>query len=680
MKRREFLQSTGTSAIAALAALSGVNVAFGESSGAPADWWRGRGIRWLQTNFREPDATVNPIQYIDEIVALNANTVLLNAGGITAYYPTNIEFAHVSEYMPKGQDTFGEILAEAHRRDIRVVSRWDFSKARKEVYDVYPGWFFTKADGAPAIYNGLHQVCINGGWIQEKSLEILGEALDRYDVDGCFFNNFLNPTRDYAGSYLGVCHCDNCQALYAKRYGRPVPKDPDADYRVFMQECGQVFSEKIIGLMRSKRPSAALIGGTPKITDIVYGESSTGTDRPLPLWPYTASDNVNKWRNSYPQAEVMCQSMQFLDFAWRFSAVPSAEISSRIWQSVANGGFAAYSMNGTLGDLKNRSAAEAVKPIYQWLKDHQDYYYDQRNDARVVLLATAQGGQSGAGFEGSTEAYRGVFRFLTEQHIPFASMTHLDWIGQREVDLVIATGPVPAALEAYVENGGNLIVASAFEPEFEIAPVVKRWHDPDGAYFEIHDKKLFNALEDIDVTMMQGDFLEVKAEGHSALTFVPPALYAPPEFVGLGWEDSGKPGLVMKQLGRGNIAWLPWDIGGLYHRYSLESHQGILTNIIDLLIPGERDLRSNAHPSVVVTLMRQRQRHLIHLINLSGHSDTAYHSPLPMREIEVEVKGGFNTARAVRSNKLLAVTKRGAYTLIQLPYLEEYELIELTHS
>ncbi len=677
MKRRDFLKTGAAAAAVAISGMSGVRMAFASSINVSSDWWKGRAIRWLQTNLREPDAAIDPIKYVDEIAALNVNTALVNAGGITAYYPTDIEFAHVSAYLPKGQDTFGEILAEAHSRDIRVVSRWDFSKARKEVYDAHPDWFFTKEDGSPAIYNGLYQVCINGGWIQQKSLEILGEALDRYDVDGCFFNNFLNPTHDYAGTYLGICHCDNCQTLYQKKYGRSVPKDPDADYRVFMRECGQVFSEKIIGLMRAKRPSAALIGGTPKLTDIVYGESSTGLDRPLPLWPYTASDNVNKWRNSYPNAEVMCQSMQFLDFAWRYSAVPRAEISTRIWQSVANGGFAALSLNGPLGDLKNRSAVETAKPIYQWLKDHQEFYYDQRNEARVVLLATAQGGQSGAGFEGSTEAYRGMYRFLTEQHIPFASMTHLDWIGERDVDLVITTGPVPKALEAYVKNGGNLIVASSWTPEFDIAPIVKHWKDPDGAYFKIHDKKLFSDLQDIDVSMMKGDFLEVKTDAKAPLTFVPPALYAPPEFVGLGWEDSGKPGLVMKPMGRGNIAWLPWDIGGLYHRHSLESHRGILTNLVDQMLPGGRDVLSNAHPSVAMTLMRQHQRQLMHLVNISGHSDTAYFRPLPVHDIEIKVKDHFSEARAVKSGKALPVKKSGAYSVFKLPYMEEYELIEL---
>lgn len=655
-----------------------MRVAFASPISSSSDWWKSKAIRWLQTNFRETDAAIDPVKFIDEIEALNVNTALVNAGGITAYYPTDIEFAHVSEYLPAGRDLFGEVLKEAHVRDIRVVSRWDFSKARKDVYDAHPEWFFKMADGQPAIYNGLYQVCINGGWIQDKALEILGEGLDRYAVDGCFFNNFLNPEEDYAGRHLGICHCDNCQRMYQEQYGRPVPEKADADYRKFMQGCGRATSEKIIGLLRQKRPSAALVGGTPSLTDIVYGESSTGVNRPLPLWPYTASDNVNKWSNSYPNAGVMCQSMQFLDFPWRFSSVPRAEISSRIWQSVANGGFAAMSLNGTIGDLRNRSAIATAAPIYRWLKEHEEYYHGQVSEARVVLLATAQGGQSGAGFEGSTEAYRGMFRLLSEQHIPFASMTHLNWIGRRPADLVITTGPVPMALRDFVRNGGNLLVASTMTPEFEIAPIAKRWADLDGAYAAIHDKALFSSLQDIDVAMMDGDFLELQAEGTSALSFVPPALYAPPEFVGAGWKDSGKPALMMKRMGRGTIAWLPWDIGGLYYRHSLESHRGILANLVDRLLPSGRDIRSNAHPLVQMTLLRQRNRHLLHLTNLSGHSDTAYFEPLPMDSIRIEVRGAFSKVKAVRAGKDLAVGRSGGFTSFELPRLEEYELLELT--
>lgn len=679
MNRRNLIK-TGIAAAGAGLAFSagGLHIAFASAFSPSSDWWRGRAIRWLQTNLREIDAAIDPITFVDEIEALHVNTALVNAGGITAYYPTDIEFAHVSEYLPEGRDLFGEILTEAHARGIRVVSRWDFSKARREVYQAHPEWFFKMADGGPAIYNGLYQVCINGGWIQEKAVQILGEGLDRYDVDGCFFNNFLNPSRDYAGRDLGICQCDNCQTLYRKEYGTPVPMERTPEYQGFMQDCGRRTSEKIISLLREKRPSAALIGGTPSLTDIVYGESSTAVDNPLPLWPYMASDNVNKWRNSYPQAEVMCQSMQFLDFPWRFSSVPRQEIASRIWQSVSHGGFAAMSLNGTIGDLKNRSAVEVGEPIYAWLKDHEEHYHSQVNEARVMLLTPSQGGQSGAGFAGSTGSYRGMFRLLSEQHIPFAGMAHLDWLGRRPCDLIITTGPVPLALQDFVRKGGNVIFTGTIEPEFEIAPIVRRHDDLDGAYVTIRDKDLFSSLEDIDVAMLDGEFLELSATDQDALTFVPPALYAPPEFVGAGWEDSGKPAMVIKRIGRGTIAWIPWDISGLYHRYSLESHRAILSDLIDRMLPGGRDLRTNAHPMVQMSLMRQSTRHHLHMINMSGHSGTAYHEPLPVAGFEVEVKGNFSSARALRSNQSIAVSRRGEFIVLNIPRVEDYEIIELT--
>ena len=94
-------------------------------------------------------------------------------GGISAFYPSQVPFHYVSPYIPQGRDTFGEVLKEAHARGIRVVGRFDLSKTHKDAYDAHPEWFFKKANGEPAIYNGLYQACVNGGWYREKAIEIL---------------------------------------------------------------------------------------------------------------------------------------------------------------------------------------------------------------------------------------------------------------------------------------------------------------------------------------------------------------------------------------------------------------------------------------------------------------------------------------------------------------------------
>src|SRR6202161_2246080 len=167
MNRRRFIQSAALSAAAVAVPTSRSATASladqGSASGEPG-WWMTEPIRWLQTNLRETDAALNPKEFVAEVAKFNANVLMMSAGGITALYPSKVAYAYVSSYMPKGQDTFGEVIQEAHANKIRVVSRWDFSKTHKDVYDAHPDWFFKMADGQPALYNGLYLACINGGW------------------------------------------------------------------------------------------------------------------------------------------------------------------------------------------------------------------------------------------------------------------------------------------------------------------------------------------------------------------------------------------------------------------------------------------------------------------------------------------------------------------------------------
>src|SRR5580698_10237388 len=503
MNRRVFLQNAAVTALAATAPAPVLFAGQGTPSAEPG-WWMVEPIRWLQTNLRETNAALKPAQFMDDVANFNANVLMMSAGGITALYPSKVQYHYVSPYMPKGQDTFGEVLREAHARRIRVVSRWDFSKAHKDVFDAHPDWFFKMADGQPAIYNGLYLACINGGWYRQKSIEILTEALDRYDVDGCFFNFFSNPATDYSERQLGLCHCDNCERLFRERFHRDVPIVPDADYHAFLHDAGVSVSLAIRNVVRSKRPKAALLGTAVEMSDIAYGEANTAVRRPLPLWPYTASSNTNQWRNSYPDKGVVCQGMSFVDFPWRFATVAQPEVRTRIWQDVANGGAAAFNVHGTLAEQPDRMAIDVAAPAYAWLKDHQGYYVGQKSEARVFLLAP----RGGVGFSVAENSYRGFFRLLTEQHIPFAAVENLDWMGKREADLVIVPGTAPKALEAFVHGGGRLIIVNSAAPEFEVAPTVKLWKDPDGAYFRIRDKTIFPSLKQTDVVFMIGDYLQ----------------------------------------------------------------------------------------------------------------------------------------------------------------------------
>jgi hypothetical protein len=112
----------------------------------------------------------------------------------------------------------------------------------------------------------------------------------------------------------------------------------------------------------------------------------------------------------------------------------------------------------------------------------------------------------------------------------------------------------------------------------------------------------------------------------------------------------------------------------LYYRHSLAAHAALFRDAMDRLYPRPQ-VRTDAHPLVAITLMRQNGRTLLHLVNMSGHSQTGYYAPVPMRDIHVELAGAFRTARAVRRPGALAVSAGGGYSRITVPVLNDYELV-----
>ena len=75
--------------------------------------------------------------------------------------------------------------------------------------------------------------------------------------------------------------------------------------------------------------------------------------------------------------------------------------------------------------------------------------------------------------------------------------------------------------------------------------------------------------------------------------------------------------------------------------------------------------------------MRQGSRTLLHLINVTGQSQTGYFTPVPMDAIHVRVAGHFTAARTVRLPHSLPVTFAGGYSEFTVPHLADYELVVL---
>jgi len=97
------------------------------------------------------------------------------------------------------------------------------------------------------------------------------------------------------------------------------------------------------------------------------------------------------------------------------------------------------------------------------------------------------------------------------------------------------------------------------------------------------------------------------------------------------------------------------------------------------LLPEGRQLKTDAHPLVEITVMAQpdKNRTLVHLVNISGHSSTGYFPQFATGEITIEVETEATSARAVMLDEQLDVSRNGRYITFKLSTLVDYEVVIL---
>jgi hypothetical protein len=654
------------------------------AAGAEKQWWMDEPVRLVLPLISEKQSTLDSDRLIQQLMDLNANVVLFPTGGIVAHYPTQVPFHYASAYLPAGRDLVGEVVQKAHAHGIRVMSRFEWSMImHKEAYDAHPDWFQRQDNGKPNIWNGGYLTCVNGGYIQEQVFKILAEVLDKYPIDGTFFNGSSQRMSDNNGNTYAPCTCDNCKRLFRAKYNRDIPAQPDAQYREFIAEAGRSVLTRMSQFIHSKRPGLNVMLGRANAEFVdsfnseIHSASVVG-DRAY--WLYAASQTVNSERNTFPNQMAFDNDAAFLDGYWRFAhrSAPDGEI--RAYENMANGAGPYLFINGDL-DQEDGNAVKGARPAFQFHKDHEDLYVRQESAARVLLLEGAGGGRGG-GPDGDTSE-RGFFRILSEQHIPFALSSDLSWIDKEpnKYDLVISYRGAPAALDRYLRQGGGVLVAGATKPQLELPRVVKLWkkEETEAAYWRVHDRALFPSLKDTEIVFFYSDYLELEPRGNSALTMIPTSMVGPMEKVGVDRKDTTMPGLYLADYGKGKLAYIPWDLGDLYYRYSPVYHSAIVGDLVDYLLPKGRQLKTNAHPMVEMTLEQQKQqgRTLVHFVNLSGSSQTAFHPAIPMSNIQVAVAGHFSSARMVSTGRDLSIKKEGEYVTFSLPNLDTYDVVVL---
>jgi len=74
-------------------------------------WWKANNLRVIQTNLPAYEAaTLNADSLVADLKYFSANTLIINVGGIMAFYPTQLEYHYTNPYMK--ENMLGEVIAK----------------------------------------------------------------------------------------------------------------------------------------------------------------------------------------------------------------------------------------------------------------------------------------------------------------------------------------------------------------------------------------------------------------------------------------------------------------------------------------------------------------------------------------------------------------------------------------
>ncbi|MGH9343174.1 MAG: hypothetical protein ACRD19_05370, partial [Terriglobia bacterium] len=187
INRRQFIAVSATSLVVASA---GELLSQAPDHGKP---WYATMRRCGQINFNETDPlTMDPDAWMDYWASLKVNAVLLNGGGIVAFYPTQVSYQHRSEFLGS-RDLFGDMVAAARKRNLRVVARMDCNYAYQEALDAHPEWFERNQDGTvrrEPECPWLFKTCMFSTYFTDQMPAIYREINQRYAPDGFFTNGW----------------------------------------------------------------------------------------------------------------------------------------------------------------------------------------------------------------------------------------------------------------------------------------------------------------------------------------------------------------------------------------------------------------------------------------------------------------------------------------------------------
>ena len=618
--------------------------------------WFNRPMRWAQLTLVENDpGRFDPDFWLSYFKRIHADGTTLSAGGVVAYYPTDVPLHHRSDWLGNS-DPFGYLVDGCRKMNMSIIARTDPHAVRQNVYDAHPDWIAVTANGEKRRHwanKDLWVTCALGPYNFEFMTLVHKEIMERYQPDGIFSNR-------WAGH--GICYCEHCMKNFKEFSGLDIPKSSDRfdpTYQKYSEWSTNRLKELWVlwdGVIRKEKSSSRFIPNgfpdkviTGQLSDIVFTDHQARSGATLPWSNGKGAKELRASIGMKPLGGIFSVGVEE-QYRWKDSVQTEAEI--RIWvaEGTANGmrpWFTKFS-----GVLYDRRWLNIVDKIYQVHYRNESYLRNTAPMARVGMVFSEQNRNYGgeAWQQRSGDHALGMYHALIEDRMPFEMVNDrlLDMEHLKPFKLLVLPNIAALSTEQcdqlrkFVEDGGSLVAtfetslydeAGRRRTNFGLADLFGVSYDKNvegpmqNSYLRLKKDTATNqfhpVLKDLeDAYRIINTINRVKVIPRSSfpgpVTLIPTYPDLPMEDVYPRVPETDIRELYLRDTGKGRIAYFPGDIDRTFWQIMSADHGKLLRNTIRWALKEEPIVEVKGPGVVDVTIWRQASSMTVHLVNLTN--------------------------------------------------------------
>ena len=684
--------------------------------------WQMRVRRVGQTNMTEHDpAVMNIEEWADFWHSAQADIVFVSVTGILAYYPSKVPFHKHGKFL-NGRDFFGECVAAARQRGMRVVARMSPDLNWLDALKAHPEWAMRHRDGSPQFNEQeprLFRTCMFSSYMDDYVPAIMREINSLYDVD-CFYTNGWPPL----GS-LPDCHCAICSKL--------PPSNTAAYWRVFTDRVLQLWA-RYDAIAKEKKPdsfffanSGGNVRGGPNLdrlgkTSAWFQADNQGRDYENPeVWGCSLQGRVCNAVMDGKFAANVTAAYSTGSPGWRNLSKSADE--TRMWlnQTLASGMRPYLHFVGAEGGQGQDIRWQAVgREYFRWTARHDAHFTNRRS---IVNIGVVFGQSTQLLYPGPAtartrhymrETTQGIYDVLLRGRYAF------DFVHEDRLDLdrisryralilpnvaMLSDGQCQQ-LRDYARAGGALM--GSFEtslydenlnqrPDFGLADVfgIVKAGDAIGTngnpYYAWIEAKAAQPAHQVLAGFAETHWLPgaenripLKPVDAPLLTVVPGFVRYPPELAYPPIPHTNEPAMVLRDNGAARTAWFSGDVE---RTYWLTGHDDLLRlfhNTLRWLTRDQRMLTVEGDGLVEMFCWETAPGYAVHLLNYTNPD--AFHGWMqsvtklgPQRLVmklppPVQVK----TVELLRAGRTIPFQVDGHELHFTIPAVDDYEVAAIT--